>query len=79
MTLDGEADEIQSSILFRKLAVDAELQKEFRDAVSINHGAVKESENIVPSGKLTNNIFFNSEYRNCHGSCNYRKIHTRNK
>ncbi|GEM_PF-6081885 len=55
--LDGEASEIERTLLFNSLAGDEALQLELQDAISMKYATAKEAEDIVPATALTNSLF----------------------
>ncbi|HET7152259.1 MAG TPA: hypothetical protein VFJ29_00705, partial [Candidatus Kapabacteria bacterium] len=55
--LDGEADNVQRTVLFTAMASDSNLQEEFHDATRIRAAAQKQALAIVPSALLTQQVF----------------------
>src|SRR5579864_9262732 len=55
--LDGEADNVQRTVLFTAMANDSSLQEEFNDAMRIRTVTQKQALAIVPSALLTQQLF----------------------
>lgn len=55
--LDGEADNVQRTVLFTAMAADSGLQEEFHDAMQIRTVAQKQAQMVVPPAVLTRQLF----------------------
>src|SRR5579883_595154 len=55
--LDGEADNVQRTVLFSAMASDSALQEEFHDAMQIRTVAQKQAQMVVPPAMLTQQVF----------------------